>query len=84
MSAPELDPMTLAEKLTAFLDGDAGPVYLNALNTEYRQLHHKSEDTSLPPYQKAYLVERAAGIKWCIDWLMTRKRNLEDGRYSKT
>lgn len=79
----ELDPMTLAEKLQAFMDSDAGLTHLTALNNEYNQLHHKAEDNTLEPYQKSYLIERAAGIKWCIDWLMTRKQNLEAGRYKK-
>lgn len=79
----DLDPMTLAEKLQVFMEGDAGLALMTAMNNEYTQLHHKAEDNSLQPYQKAYLAERAAGIKWCIDWLMTRKQNLEAGRYKK-
>jgi hypothetical protein len=80
----DLDPMTLAEKLTAFMDSDTGLALLTAMNNEYNQLHHKAEDFTLSMEHKAYKVERAAGIKWCIDWMMTRKANLERGAYKRT
>lgn len=73
----------IAQDVNKFLLTDTGLRYLEALQTEYSSLHIQAENKDLSLERKGMLIERAAGVKWCIDWLAQRSDNFERGIYSK-
>lgn len=73
----------LAEQITDFLRTDLGQHLLKQLSLQYNGLHHQAEGQELTVEQKAMRIERAAGVKWVIDYLMQRKHLLETGHYKE-
>lgn len=78
-----LDPLTVAEDVNAFLLSDLGKIYMTALNGKYNEMHHKAELETMSAEQKAFYVERAAGLKIAMNWMISRKQNYDNGAYEK-
>lgn len=76
------DAKTTAEAATKFLKTPFGKQFVQALNLHYNGLHQEAEDKSLSVEQKAMLVERAAGVKVAINYLLQREQ-LVKGEYFK-
>lgn len=79
----KLEGELLAKAISKFLSTELGEQFLTTLSLHYNDLHHQAEDVALTAEQKAMKVERAAGVKWCIDYLTQRQKNLEDGYWAK-
>lgn len=76
------DPIDLKQTLEdvhAFVGSDLGEQYLTSLSAKYNEMHHKAELETMTAEQKAFYVERAAGIKFAIDWLVNRNGQYERG-----
>ena len=78
-----LDAKRLAEAIKDFTASDLGQDYLTALGLQYNGLHHAAESEDLSIEQKAMKIERAAGVKWAIDYLTSRETLLDQGYYKK-
>lgn len=72
-----------AKELTKFLTSAAGERLLVHLSVRYNQLHQDAEQQGLSSEQKAFLVERAAGIKLVIDDLQSPGALLEAGYFEQ-
>lgn len=71
------------QDISLFLSTDTGVKYLHALELKYNSLHRDAENVTLNIEQKAMSIERAAGVKWCIEWLTQRSISFETGYYTK-
>lgn len=77
------DPKLLAEQCAEFVKGELGTYYLKVLSVQYNAFHQQAEDASLTAEQKAGLVDRAAGLKFAIDWLTSRQQMYDRGDFNK-
>lgn len=73
----------IGQDISLFLSTDTGVRYLQALELKYNTLHRNAEEITLNIEQKAMSIERAAGVKWCIEWLTQRSISYESGYYTK-
>lgn len=80
---PEIDPQKTAEDVHAFMLSDLGKQYMQSLSAKYNEMHHKAELETMTAEQKAFYVERAAGIKFAIDWFVNRNQQHESGYFDK-
>lgn len=78
-----IDMQKQVEDVHAFMLSDIGLSFMRSLNTKYNDLHHKAELESMTAEQKAFYVERAAGIKFAIDWMANRNQQHESGYFEK-
>lgn len=83
MSELKSDAKRIAELVSEFLETDLGEHYLATLGVEYNGLHQEAESESLTASQKAMKIERAAGVKFAINWLTQRKTLLDGGHLKK-
>jgi hypothetical protein len=74
-------PKQVAQMAHDFLETPFGKYFINHLSVQYNGLHQEAEDPSLSPAQKAYKVERAAGIKVAINFLLERDQLLQADYY---
>jgi hypothetical protein len=82
--APDpIDPQKMAEDVHAFILSDLGKYYMQSLSAKYNEMHHKAELETMTAEQKAFYVERAAGMKFAIDWMINRNGQYESGYYDK-
>lgn len=72
MSEPEKQARLTAKAL----DTEFGQKHLEWLSLLYNALHQEAEG-DLSAEQKAFRIERAAGVKQVIDHLMTQKQLIE-------
>lgn len=72
----------IAEDINGFLASSTGQHLIKTLNDKYQLWHHQAEQVGTIE-GKAMLVERAAGLKFAIDWLSERNTNYENGYYDK-
>jgi hypothetical protein len=72
-----------AQMASDFLDTPFGEYFMEQMGIIYNDFHQKAEGKDLNIESKAMLIERAAGIKEAIDFILTRKRNLEEGLLDK-
>lgn len=79
----QLSPAEIAERAHAFMQTEFGQLFLTSLSGIYNDMHHKAEKEDLSIEQKALYVERAAGIKVAIDWMLERKANHDRGLFAK-
>lgn len=79
----ELTPKQIAEEANAFIDSPFGKHFINQLQIKYNSLHHDAEHVDLSAEQKAYRVERAAGVKMAIDYLFMRRQRVESGEFDE-
>lgn len=63
----------VAEQVQAFLATPLGKRYLQTLSVQYNNLHQEAESEALTPGQKAAKIDRAAGVKFAINWLTDRE-----------
>lgn len=80
-SRAPLEGKQLAQHLKAFIATPLGEQLLRQLSLQYNTLHQEAEGEELTAGQKAFKVERAAGTKWAIDYIMTRVSALDKGMY---
>lgn len=73
----------VAEMASEFLKTPFGEMFIAAASLQYNGLHHEAEDQTATCEQKAFKVERAAGVKWAIDYLTQRAELLKQGDYFK-
>ena len=73
----------IAEMASSFLESDFGKLYLGYLNTQYNVLHQSAEADDLDVNRKAMKVERAAGVRFGIDWLTGKDKLLKTGYYDE-
>lgn len=83
MSDVKLGPQQIAELADAFLESDFGKHYIQQLQLNYNTLHHEAESQNATAEQKAFLVERAAGVKFAIDYLFLRRQRVLDGEFAE-
>lgn len=85
MSKAKFEPTAkqLAELAQAFLETDFGQYYLQVMSVQYNALHQAAESKELSIEQKALQVERAAGLKWAINWLTNQDQLLKQGYYEE-
>lgn len=76
-------PEIIGQDIQGWLLTDTGKRYIDALDFKYRELHRKAEDDTISLERKGMMIERAAGVKWCIEWLTQRSVNFESGYYTK-
>lgn len=81
--ADERPAIAVAEDVNVFLQSKTGIAYLNVLQSQYNQWHHAAEQAGGTMEGKAMLVERAAGLRYAIDWLQERNDNYANGYYEK-
>lgn len=72
-------PSQVARMASAFLKTPFGEYFVDALSLKYNALHQQAEDETIGSERKAFLVERAAGVKVAIDYLLVRQANLDAG-----
>jgi hypothetical protein len=81
--APVQTPaVEIAEDIYGFMHSSTGKHLIKTFTDEYHTLHRKAEQATTME-SKAMLVERAAGVKYAIDWFQERKTNYESGYYTK-
>lgn len=80
---PVLDGKDLALRIKDFIETDLGEQYLTSLSLQYNVLHQRAEAEGLSMEQKAFLVERAAGLKTAITYLTSRAEQLDKGYYDE-
>lgn len=78
-----LEGKDLAIEAKAFTESRFGQVLLKQLSLHYNALHQEAESEGLTVEQKVMKIERAAGAKWAIDYIMTRVKSLDEGYYDK-
>ena len=66
------DVIAVSERVKAFLVTPLGKQFMLVLHTEYNDLHQAAEAATTME-QKALNVERAAGVKFAIGWLLERE-----------
>jgi len=71
----------VAEAADAFAKSEFGERFLSALSLQYNGWHQDAESEQLTSEQKAMKVERAAGVKWAIDYVTTRQMLLKTKAY---
>lgn len=72
----------IAEMASQFVASEFGQYYLTMLSTEYNGWHQEAEG-DLSVEQKALKVERAAGLRFAIDWLTGKDKLVKSGYYDK-
>lgn len=77
------DAREVARQVAEFLATDFGTQFIGVLSGKYNDLHHEAESEQLTPAQKGMKVERAAGVKWVIDYLVERDRLLKEGYFDE-
>jgi hypothetical protein len=77
--SPVDDLKKRAQEAADFLKTDYGMHYLQLLSIKYNQLHQEAEAERLDASAKAFLVERAAGVKFAIDKLTENANLLREG-----
>lgn len=78
-----VDAQKMSEDVHAFMLSDLGIYFMQSLSTKYNDLHHKAELETMTAEQKAFYVERAAGLKFAIDWVANRNQQHESGYFDK-
>jgi hypothetical protein len=76
---PPLDGKKLAQDIHLFLEDELGKHLIKQLSYKYNELHQAAESEDLTIEQKALKVERAAGLKWALDYLLTRNQRFVEG-----
>ena len=71
----------LAELSHDFLQTPLGEYFLTQLSVHYNALHQAAESEELSLAQKAMKIERAAGVKFAIDWFTSRDALLAQGYF---
>lgn len=79
----QADAKSAAEAASEFLASEFGQVYIAALSLKYNSLHQEAEDPELSIERKAFLIERAAGLKLAIDYLTVRDDAVKRGDFVK-
>lgn len=77
----ELTRKQAAELAKKFAETEFGDFMLMSLGQKYNDLHHDAEGSSLTIEQKAMLIERAAGLKLAIDFVMVRVEAAKRGDF---
>jgi hypothetical protein len=78
MSKPMSELERVAKLYATGIKSEFGQRHLTWLTLLYNQLHQEAEG-DLTAEQKAFRVERAAGVKQVIDYLMTQQELIESG-----
>lgn len=79
----DIDPKQTLEDVHAFMLSDLGKQFMVGMSAKYNDMHHKAELETMTAEQKAFYVERAAGIKFAIDWFTNRNGQYERGDLQK-
>lgn len=72
-----------AKEMSRFMRSALGQRLLSHLSVRYNALHQEAEQTNLNSEQKAFLIERAAGLKLVIDDLQSPGALLEAGYFEQ-
>lgn len=78
-----IDPLQTVEDVHAFILSDLGKQFMAAMASKYNDFHHKAELETMTAEQKAFYVERAAGVKYAIDWMANRNQQYESGYHDR-
>jgi hypothetical protein len=77
----ELTRKQAAELARMFTESEFGQFMMLALSQKYNELHHAAEDETLGIEKKAMIVERAAGLKIAIDFIVNRTEAAKLGEF---
>lgn len=76
-----ISPKLEAQAAHDFLETRFGKHFIEQLSMRYNVLHQSAEREKMTSEQKAMKVERAAGVKFAIDWLVQKDQQLAAGMF---
>lgn len=77
--ARNYSPQQVAQMARDFLTTPFGEYFIEVLSLKYNQLHQQAEDETISAERKAFMIERSAGIKLAINYLIERRDALDAG-----